>query len=377
MAGFDLDLNGETATLHLRGRFTTGAAETLNRSLGQLRDDIKNATHVIFDFADAERVETNCAFLFLNAAQALREHNVKSEFVKLTPAQQALFKALSVPSEGVKIAETVVKRPKLERIIEILGRGAIKLGKDTAEIVTFFGAVMISLARVLTNPDKLRYLSIITHVERAGLKAAPIVCLMSLLIGGIVAQQGAFQLKRFGADIYVVNMVGVLVLRELGVLLAAIMFAGRSGSAYTAEIGSMKMREEIDAMRVMGLDPIEVLAVPRLLALMISLPLVTILSNLSALLGGLLVCKFYLGIEPIAYITQIHSMVDISHAFIGILKAPFMAVIIGTIACIEGLRVQGSTESLGAQTTTSVVKSIFMVIVVDGIFAIIFTAMDI
>ena len=377
MAGFELDLNGGTATLHLRGRFTTGAAESLSHSLGKLRDDIKGATHVIFDFADAERVETNCAFLFLNAAQNLNEQGVKSEFVKLTPEQQALFKALSTSSKAIKITKPAVKRPLFERAIEGLGKGSIKILKDSAEIITFFGAVMISMARVLTNPEKLRYLSIISHVERAGLRAAPIVCLMSLLIGGIVAQQGAFQLKRFGADIYVVNMVGVLVLRELGVLLAAIMFAGRSGSSYTAEIGSMKMREEIDAMRVMGLDPIEVLAVPRLLALMISLPLVTILSNLSALLGGLLVCKFYLGIEPTAYITQIHSMVDVTHAFIGILKAPFMAVIIGTIACIEGLRVKGSTESLGEQTTTSVVKSIFMVIVVDGIFAIIFTAMDV
>lgn len=375
MTGFDFDLNGARAVLRLHGCFDTGAVEDLQRALNEVPQRLGQATHVVFDFAAAERVETNCAYILLEAARELRQNNLKIEFSNLTQPQENLFKAL-----GTKSYQALPKKTAREDFITLsvryVGEAAIKHGHDGLEILSFFGEVMLSLGRILKAPEKLRYLSVLTHIERAGLKAVPIVCLMSFLIGGIIAQQGAFQLKRFGAEIFVVNLIGILVLRELGVLLAAIMFAGRSGSAYTAEIGSMKMREEIDAMRVIGLNPVEVLAVPRLVALMIALPLVTVLSNLSALFGGMLVCWSYLGIEPAAFISQIQNSVAMTHVYIGLVKAPFMAIIIGIIACVEGLRVQGSTESLGTHTTASVVKAIFMVIVVDGVFAIIFTAMD-
>jgi phospholipid/cholesterol/gamma-HCH transport system permease protein len=223
----------------------------------------------------------------------------------------------------------------------------------------------------------LRLISIVTHIERAGLQALPIVMLISFLIGAIIAQQGAFQLRRFGAEVFVVNLVGILVLREVGLLLAAIIFAGRSGSAYTAEIGAMKMREEIDALRVIGLNPIEILVIPRLIALVISLPLVTVASNFAALLGGLVACWLYLGIDPPVYIDNLRQAVTVAHLQVGLIKAPFMAMIIGIIACVEGLKVQGSTDSLGRHTTASVVKAIFMVIVLDGIFAIVFASLNI
>jgi phospholipid/cholesterol/gamma-HCH transport system permease protein len=375
MAGFKLNLKDGKTTVALGGGYDMDAAEALKKDLDDLPGELKGTREVTFDFSKVERLEPNCAYLFLEAVKQLREQGIKALFANATPDQESLFKALAAKSPG-KSDEKPEDELSPEFIVVEVGEATITLGRDSLEILSFFGDVMLSLWQVIKFPDRLRVISIFTHIERAGLNAVPIVCLMSFLIGGIVAQQGAFQLRKYGADLLVVNLTGILVLRELGVLLAAIMFAGRSGSAYTAEIGSMKMREEIDAMRVMGLNPIEVLALPRLIALVIALPLVTILSDLSSLFGGMLVCWTYVDIAPANFISQIQSSVPVRHAFIGIVKAPFMAIIIGIIACIEGLRVRGSAESLGAHTTSSVVKAIFMVIVIDGIFAMIFTAMD-
>ena len=199
---------------------------------------------------------------------------------------------------------------------------------------------------------------------------------MSTIIGAIIAQQGAFQLRYFGAEIFVVDLVGILVLREIGVLLTAIMIAGRSGSAITAEIGSMKMREEIDALTVIGLNPVGVLVFPRLVALGIALPLLTVISDIAALGGAMFVAKAYSGISPDAFITRVRDAIDLTTVFAGFIKAPFMAFIIGIIASVEGMKVGGSAESLGERVTASVVKSIFVVIVVDGVFAIFYAAID-
>ncbi|MFN3673620.1 MAG: MlaE family ABC transporter permease, partial [Bosea sp. (in: a-proteobacteria)] len=205
---------------------------------------------------------------------------------------------------------------------------------------------------------------------------APIIMLISFLVGCIVAQQGIFQLQQFGATPFVVNLTGILILRELGVLLTAIMIAGRSGSAFTAEIGSMKMREEIDALRVMGLDPIEVLVVPRILALVISLPILAFISSMAGLTGAALVAWLYGGIGIDTFLARLQSVITWKHFAVGLIKAPFMAFVIGLIASIEGLAVKGSAESLGRQVTASVVKAIFMVIVVDGLFAMFFASIE-
>ena len=188
--------------------------------------------------------------------------------------------------------------------------------------------------------------------------------------------QGIFQLLKFGASSYTVSLIGILVLRELGVLLTSIMIAGRSGSAITAELGSMKMREEIDALRVMGLSPIEVLIAPRVLALVISLPILTYIADMAALFGGMLVSWAYGGISPAAFLSLLKEAIALHTFLVGMIKAPFMALVIGLIAAMDGLATQGSAESLGRQVTSSVVKSIFMVIVLDGLFAIFFAAID-
>jgi len=219
-----------------------------------------------------------------------------------------------------------------------------------------------------------RLTSAVHHLSRVGWEAMPIILLITFLIGCIIAQQGFFHFRKFGADAYVVDMVGILIVREIGVLIVTIMVAGRSGSSYTAELGSMKMREEIDALRTMGFDPVDVLILPRVLALIVALPILTFFGAMAALYGGGLVAWFYGGMSPEMYIARLREAISVTHFEVGMIKAPFMALIIGIVACSEGLQVKGSAESLGLQTTTSVVKSIFLVIVLDGVFAIFFAS---
>jgi phospholipid/cholesterol/gamma-HCH transport system permease protein len=245
---------------------------------------------------------------------------------------------------------------------------------DILMVLQMFGQLVVALARISTRPRTFRFTSMVHHIDRVGWRAVPIVLLITFLIGCIIAQQGIFHFRKFGAEVYVVDMVGILVLREIGVLIVAIMIAGRSGSSYTAELGSMKMREEIDALQTMGLDPIEVLVLPRILALVVALPALTFLGSLAALYGGGMVCWLYGGMSPEIFLQRLREVISLDHFEVGISKAPFMALVIGMIASIEGLSVKGSAESLGLQTTASVVKSIFLVIVLDGVFAMFFAS---
>lgn len=258
--------------------------------------------------------------------------------------------------------------------VEALGRGVSGIGNAILVFLAMLGAVGAAAARVVVHPRRFRFTSMVHQLDRVGFQAIPIIVLITLLIGAIIAQQGIFNFRKFGAESYVVDLVGILVLRELGVLVVAIMVAGRSGSSYTAELGSMKMREEIDALRVMGLDPVEVLIVPRVLALVIGLPILSFLSAMAALTGGALVAWIYGDIPPDAFLARLKATIAMNTFLVGLIKAPFMALVIGVISSIEGVAVEGSAESLGHHVTSAVVKSIFMVIVLDGFFAVFFAA---
>ncbi len=275
--------------------------------------------------------------------------------------------------QGVNRRQPASRRPgsPVLDFMERLGRGVIS---ESASFLQMLGAVGIALFGVLRRPRTLRLTPTVYQLYKVGWLAIPIMALITFLIGAIIAQQGFFHFRKFGAESYTVDMVGILVLREIGVLIVAIMVAGRSGSAYTAELGSMKMREEIDALSTMGLDPISVLILPRVAALVIALPILTFIGSMAGLYGGGLVAEFYGDMAPAIYIERLREAVSVTSFKVGILKAPFMALAIGIVACNEGLRVQGSAESLGKQTTTSVVKSIFLVIVLDGLFAIFFAS---
>ncbi|MGL4241180.1 MAG: MlaE family ABC transporter permease, partial [Beijerinckiaceae bacterium] len=259
-------------------------------------------------------------------------------------------------------------------VLEDIGRGMHGIGKDVVGGVSFLGGFIAGVGRLIANPRHFRPAAFVRQLEQIGFRSVPIIALISFLVGGIIAQQSVFQLRSFGTTAFVADLLGILILRELGVLLTAIMIAGRSGSAITAEIGSMKMREEIDALRTMGLDPMEVLIVPRILALIVAMPILTFIASMAGLFGGGLVAWVYGDVSPDVFLSRLQNAVRINTFMVGMIKAPIMALVIGLIAAIEGAAVKGSAESLGRQTTASVVKAIFMVIVVDGLFAMFFAA---
>ena len=296
----------------------------------------------------------------------------------LVPQVMGLSDNYSTLFEEVRKVQAPTPVPKQKVtpfvLLERIGRSIASAGDILVGLSAMFGALMVATWWVVRHPRSFRLTSMVHHVEQVCWRAVPIILLITFLIGCIITQQGIFHFSKFGAGVFVVDMLGVLVLRELGVLIVAIMIAGRSGSSYTAELGSMKMREEIDALRTMGFDPIEVLILPRVLALMIGLPMLTFLGDITALWGGGLVAQFYGGMQPAAFLSRLREVITLDHFIVGMVKAPFMALLIGMVACVEGLAVEGSAESLGQHTTASVVYSIFLVIVLDGVFAIFFAS---
>jgi phospholipid/cholesterol/gamma-HCH transport system permease protein len=281
-----------------------------------------------------------------------------------------------LPDKAEMEAEPVAREGLVERIISPIGKAVVQNGADFLAGMYILGSAVRGAQMKLGRGRGVSPAAIVNQIDHMGVRAVPIIMLMSFLIGAIIAQQGAFQLRYFGAEVFVVDLVGILQLREIGVLLTAIMIAGRSGSAITAEIGSMKMREEIDALKVIGLNPVGVLVFPRLVALTIALPLLTILANFAALFGAAIVALLYSGITFEVFLSRLHGAVEESTIAAGMIKAPFMALIIGIVAAVEGMKVGGSAESLGQHVTSSVVKSIFVVILVDGLFAIFYAAID-
>lgn len=267
-----------------------------------------------------------------------------------------------------------VRRPPqpLGDLLEGIGSAASGFVASMAQGLGFLGLVVTRLAGTLAQPRRLRLTALVHHMQAAGLNAVPIVALMGFLIGVVLAFQGAAQLRQFGAEVFVVDLIAVSILRELGMLLTAIIVAGRSASAFTAAIGSMKMREEIDAMRVMGLDPIELLVLPRLLALVILLPVLGLVASLAGLLGGGLMAWIELGISPGQFTSQLLASVGATQVLVGLSKAPVFAAVIALVGCQQGLLVKGDAESLGQHTSRAVVIAIFLVIVTDALFSVFF-----
>ncbi len=257
--------------------------------------------------------------------------------------------------------------------IEKIGRTAIAAGREALLTLAFFGQVVVYLLRGLRRPSRFRFDSIVRHVQETGIDAMPIVALVAFLISVVLAYQGAFQLKPYGAQFFTINLVAISVLREMAVLLTAIMIAGRSGSAFTAEIGVMKVNEEVDALSMIGIDPFDILVMPRILALLFTLPLLTFMADLVGLLGGGVTCFFALDISWEQYWDQIQRVSQGADFMVGMIKAPVFALIIAIVGCRLGMQVTGSAESVGSYTTRSVVESIFMVLVADAFFSVFFT----
>jgi len=262
-------------------------------------------------------------------------------------------------------------------LFERLGRRVAAGGATLLGMTGYLGLFLSRLARLAIRPRQLRLTALVHHCEDAGVKAVPIVALMGFLIGVVLAFQGAVQLRQFGAEVFVVDLIAVSILRELGILLTAIIVAGRTASAFTAAIGSMKMREEIDAMRTLGLDTASVLFVPRILALLLMLPILGLIANASGLVGGALMSWIELGISPEMFRVRLLDGDNVNHLGVGLVKAPVFALIIGVVGCYYGMQVKGNADSLGQQTSRSVVAAIFLVIVADALFSIFFSELGV
>lgn len=328
--------------------------------------------------ASIEAMDTAGAMALRDLSRKLDQSNPEGAAITgLDEKQQALL-TLIVPKEEEK--ETPPSQPPPGPLIDgisTLGKNTLDAWQTILDLTAFIGETVIELGRTIRNPRQFRLASVVRHIRETGINAIPIVSLIAFLISIVLAYQGAGQLKRFGAEIFTINMVAVSVLREMGVLLTAIMIAGRSGSAFTAEIGVMKVNEEIDAMRIMGVEPFEILVLPRVIALMISLPLLAFIANIMGLLGGGIISATLLNISPEQYIGRLHNVVTLSDFWVGMIKAPVFAFFIAVVACMRGMQVSGSAESIGKLTTTSVVQSIFMVLLMDALFSIFFSKLGI
>lgn len=279
------------------------------------------------------------------------------------------------------IEEVADDRPKPKRdfgvlaALERLGVSVHGMGHNIVALASFLGENMVKGARLLKEPRRFRLTATVAQMEQVGLDAVPLVALLSYLVGAVIAFLGSTILRDFGAEIYVVELVSIAFLREFAVLLTAIVLAGRTASAFTAQIGAMKAREEIDAMRTLGLDPIDLLVLPRLTALLITLPLLTFIAMAAGLAGGITVGAFDLDIPPQMYIARMYETMEVRNMLVGLVKAPVFALVIGLIGCLEGLKVEGTAQSVGERTTSSVVQAISLVIVLDAFAALWFMKM--
>lgn len=367
----DLLTRDETAdgpVLAARGDWIIANAAMLDEALDPIaRLAPKSLT---LDLSALEALDTAGAWLLHRTVTALRVSGTDVDITGEQPVHRGLIDEVARSYKPCEIAPR--PRNHILEIVENVGETTVAIARGMVSGLSFLGNLTAVAGQVGAVPRRFRLTSMVFHVEDVGLNALPIVGLVSFLIGVVLAYQGAVQLRQLGAEVFVVDLIAVAVLRELGVLLTAIMIAGRSGSAFTAQLGTMKVNEEVDALRSLGLDPLEVLVLPRCIALVISLPLLTFFADLMGLLGGGLMAWIELDIGPAVFLERLRDAVSPSSFWVGIVKAPVFAVIIAVIGCYEGLQVRGSAEAVGRHTTRAVVESVFVVIVADALFSVFF-----
>jgi phospholipid/cholesterol/gamma-HCH transport system permease protein len=361
--------------LRAEGDWLVATAAELDGRLRALA--LPQGRRVTLDLAGIERLDTSGAWLVLRTEYDLAARGNAVELRNLRPSFTPLIDQVRGRGTGPPLPHPIPSHHTLLGFVARIGEVTLRLMSRGYSILGFFGLVVVTLAGLVRHPRRLRLTATIVQMEHTGLNATPIVGLLSFLIGVVFAYQGADQLRRFGAEIYTVNLLGIAILRELGVLLTAIIVAGRSGSAFTAQIGTMQVNEEIDALRTLGLDPIEVLVMPRVLGLVLTLPLLAIYADFLGMLGGCLMSWATLGISIPTFIDQLHSAIGQWTFWVGVIKAPFFAAIIALVGCYEGFNVERSADSVGRLTTQSVVESIFIVIVADAAFSIMFSLLRI
>ncbi|MEP4246921.1 ABC transporter permease [Tateyamaria sp.] len=360
------DENG-ARVLRLSGLLDIEHTDAVQAEFARVDTDVDRLA-INLDGLDA--LDTSGAWLVASLKARLEGQGVSVSLIDATSNRAALIETVyaALPTE-----EGIEAPPGgLVPWIASVGVATAGAGASIISLLSFIGEVLSRFVFGVVRPRRWRAAALVSQMQEVGFNAIPIVVLMSFLIGVVLSFQGASQLRQFGAEVFVVDLIAISILRELGILLTSIIVAGRSGSAFTASIGSMKVREELDAMRTLGLDPIEVLVLPRVIALVIMLPILGFIANISGLLGGALMSWAELGVSPSMFVTRLQENTDIWHLIIGMVKAPFFAAIIAIVACWQAMQVQGSADSVGRHTTKSVVQSIFLVIVADAVFSIFF-----
>lgn len=325
----------------------------------------------VVDATDVDRLDAAGALLLVRAARSL---SVEPEAIELREEHKPLLEEIVAALEGDEEGGAV-QAPLWRVWLAGIGRVVVGAGSNFRLLVGFLGLAISRLLTTLFRPAQWRVTATVFHMQQTGLNALPLTALLAFLVGAVVAYLGATVLRTFGAELFVVDLITFAFLREFGVLLTAILLAGRTASAFTAQIGTMKSREEIDAMRTLGLDPVVLLVLPRLLALMVMLPILSLLATMAGFGGGLAVSTLALGIEPDMFFTRMYEAVTLRHYLVGLLKAPLFAATIALIGCLEGFKVAGTAQSVGERTTSAVVQSITLVIVIDAFAAVFFMEM--
>jgi phospholipid/cholesterol/gamma-HCH transport system permease protein len=358
------------------GRWTIAESARLDQQLRSLETGSGDA--ITMDASGIERLDSTGAWLLLRTRRALEGAGRTVSTLKVPERYTNLLENLD--RDDKKIAEPR-RAPRMSpwtyRLYRI-GKATIQAGHQGWGILGYLGRVTVETGEMIASPRKnLRFAAMMHQVEETGISALPIVGLLAFLIGVVLAYQGADQLRRFGAEVFTINLLGVGVLREIGGLITAIIVAGRSGSAFTAQLGSMRVNQEIDAMQTMGLNTVDTLVLPRIIGLVIALPLLTFYANIMALIGGAMMCYFDLGITIPVFLRQLNQAVDVSTLMVGLIKAPVFAFVIALVGCYEGFQVERNAASVGQLTTRSVVESVFLVIVLDAAFSIMFSVLGV
>ena len=358
--------NGRTAVL--TGDWT---AVDMGLASERLGDALKDDGSISIDLNSVGRCDTSGAWGVLRAASGGGDAGQ----IVAPPALERLFELVRT---AIKAEPTpVIRGRSIEDFFDHIGRGVIDIGGAILDTMVFNGHLLTAAGRAIANPRRIRWASVFSLAERAGLDAMPIVAVTTFFIGAVVALLGANLLTKFGAQVFSVELIGVAVLREFNILITALLLAGRSASSFAAEIGAMKMNQEIDAMHVLGVDPFDALVFPRFLALLLTIPLLTFVATIAGLVGGLTVTWSVLDIGPTVFFQRLIDNVGETHFWVGMSKAPVLAVVIAGIGCRQGMAVGGDVESLGRRVTAAVVHAIFATILIDAVFALIYMKLDI
>jgi phospholipid/cholesterol/gamma-HCH transport system permease protein len=349
-----------------RGNWLLGDADAIAGCL-----DTLDPGAIGLDGSGIDQLDSAGALLLLLAADRL---GIGSERITLREEHVALFRTIAA-AQVRKAPEPVAADPPLRALLSHIGLATVTVAGNLRQLLGFLGLTVGRVAASAIRPRRIPVTSVVHHMEQSGLDALPLVALLSFLVGAVIAFLGATVLREFGAELYVIDLTSYAFLREFGVMLTAILLAGRTASAFTAQIGTMKSREEIDAMRTLGLDPIDLLVLPRLLALLVMLPLLSVLATLAGIAGGMTVAWGSLGIGPELFVNHLYESIELRHFLVGLGKAPVFAVVIALVGCSEGFKVQGTAQSVGERTTSAVVQAITLVILIDAVAAIFFMEM--